>query len=561
MSKIANIVTSFFSIIFTLIISFASLCGYGIIFSLLMHIPIISKDKTFHISRTALLGLPFYVFLGMILHFFLPLNSLLAVFLQSIGLLVCVIFILLNSKNFSKTQNILLIFIPLVFVVSERIFNSSVVYDTGLYHLQTILWNRAEPIVLGLVNLQNRFGFNSTLFVFAAEIGLPKIWLPGIFSVNGLILLLTIAYFLEDSIFCKNKQFEKLFSSITVSLLLLGKIYFLGELGSPGTDLPAMLFCILICYEYVKSVHTNTSHLLIPFLFLLPTIKLSYAAFSIFLLIFLYIQKKLSGKNRVLYFFLTCVFFWMLRGVFLSGCVIYPQEKTCLNLPWSAAASSAINAKEWVYSWARNSEISKEIVLSDMTWIFSWFPRFLTSFEFGYFSWSIVALVVMYQKFKQELKNLRKYFLLFWAMAINSIYWFFTAPDPRFNSGIFLSFSLLLTTQLVYFYVKKKYKKSSIDHITHSVYLTICFVIVVQSIILCTSLLFKADKYYKQSWPSVPVQSVSIKNTVHGDTIYVPINSEQCWASQLPCTPYFNARLHFSKKYYWHIFSKRDVLK
>ena len=96
----------------------------------------------------------------MFLHFLFSIS-----YYLNLLILICSIINLIYLKKFkiislkkkikSKILTVLFYFFCLIILTKSSLF-----YDTGLYHIQTIKWFNEFSLIPGLANLNDRFGFN-----------------------------------------------------------------------------------------------------------------------------------------------------------------------------------------------------------------------------------------------------------------------------------------------------------------------------------------------------------------------------------------------------------------
>jgi hypothetical protein len=127
-------------------------------------------------------------------------------------------------------------------------------HDMGLYHLQTIKWFVQEPLVPGLANLHDRFGFNSIWLTFAALVDLPpKLFASPNFISNALAMFFYgVGIFLSlKSCFKGDVSLSNLFMASTAIPWLSKVAHFMN---SPSPDLPVMLVTFLIINLLILSL-------------------------------------------------------------------------------------------------------------------------------------------------------------------------------------------------------------------------------------------------------------------------------------------------------------------
>ena len=122
-----------------------------------------SKDNIF---RYFWFGLSILILFSELISLFFPLNQIVFI---SFFIIVFIIGIFEFNINTLKIINPLYI-IPIIFVfLSHSWINQPIqLLDTLGYHLNMVKWNHDFGVVTGLVNLQDRFGFNSSFWVLSA---------------------------------------------------------------------------------------------------------------------------------------------------------------------------------------------------------------------------------------------------------------------------------------------------------------------------------------------------------------------------------------------------------
>ncbi len=117
------------------------------------------------------------------------------------------------------------------------------------------------------------------------------------------------------------------------------------------------------------------------------------------------------------------------------------------------------------------------------------------------------------------------------------LFWFFGAPAIRFGEPVFWTPAATLGTLAARRFLDSPGKKRSV--------LLALLVLTVWA--AHPRLLW--DSYFRPSMAvrtlsRLPEPRVAPHLTSSGLTIYMPIDSNQCWNAPLPCSPYFNDTLH-----------------
>lgn len=99
----------------------------------------------------------------------------------------------LRKRNFLKSGIFLIILLVAGLWLSNRAVCLDRMYDTGLYHLSSVHWTTAFPIVPGLGNLHGRLAFNNSYFLYAALLEVGPWTLKSQHLSSGLLLLVLFA--------------------------------------------------------------------------------------------------------------------------------------------------------------------------------------------------------------------------------------------------------------------------------------------------------------------------------------------------------------------------------
>ncbi len=394
-----------------------------------------------------ILGLFFLGMLGVIFHFFLPLTSL----IFRCTVIVCIVagcFILIKTRC-SVTKLDIVSGVVISTILAPLAGSMGPGYDGGLYHLPHQLWLRNESIVIGLANLHGRFGFNSLYEYISASL-----WVKEQFLLLSYLQLSFVVYFLlfliKQTRLTSNTHLALLFG-ITINLALFNKYI---NTAYTYTDLPAgFVFAITFIYGHwllykdqpvLRGEWTIFSILLLSAIFYKISTALLLIWF-VFVIFYRICMKNDSVRECLLGGAIPAGFFliWLLRNVATTGCLLYPESASCLDVPWSAKSHAANNAK-WVTAWARHpgSGLSS---LQDSSWFLNWwlpnhhiFIKKLVST--GLFIGFLYGGIALRARFA-IIKILDMRFIAATGFVLGAfMFWFWKAPTPRFGIGVFILF-------------------------------------------------------------------------------------------------------------------------
>jgi hypothetical protein len=239
---------------------------------------------------------------------------------------------------------------------------------------------------------------------------------------------------------------------------------------------------------------------------------------------------------------------WVLRGYLQSGTPFYPSTFGYIQFPWSMDTEWIEGEASWIYSWARLPNVHPDEVLGNWKWLPTWWDRVRTvkrDFIIPLITGASLLLVGgVLTFFRKQKKSILMEWSILLPIAAALIYWFFSAPDIRFNITIFpllaLCGALIVSSQ---WYALEP--KSSIWKILLNLLLFV--------LISWFHLIFIAQnpgmlrKISTQGYYDPPVAALSEHVTESGLIIWMPDRGDQCWDSPLPCTPYFQSSLRLLK--------------
>jgi hypothetical protein len=343
---------------------------------------------------------------------------------------------IINNKSILFLITVILIVTLLLSVITPQL------YDTYLYHINSIQWNENYKVVPGLANLHDRFGFNSSVFVISAAFSFNFIYEQSLFIINSLSFLFFFIWILKNIIEINN--FKSVF-------LLLFIYYFtnqyLLDISSPGTDLLPNIFIsyllinILLFKEYLKKKWLV--FLILPMFCI--TLKLSTLPIIILSLIVIFRKNNtyLDKIKKTLLFGVLFVLPWIIRNIILSGYLLFPVASIDIfNFDWKVPIENVKLTKDWIYSWARIPfEDSKKVLnMNFFEWFDIWWDKLLLVNK----RFLILAMLSPFIFLINSLlkKNGKGKLIPIGIAFIIMLLWLFTAPDIRFSFSVILFLAL-----------------------------------------------------------------------------------------------------------------------
>jgi hypothetical protein len=522
------------------------------------------------------LGWAATLFIFQILHLFFPLTASVVVPIFAIGIIfsckqVITVFKLGAQKRSTIIEFVIISLIMLILAVwiASRSMLSPENYDSGLYHFNTIRWINSFPIVPGLGNLASRLAFNQSFFVYVAALNLYPFFNHGYAIANSFLFLLTFATFVgflrpvfkRPSILLTSHPFRYL--PALFALPLIGYIALSSKiLSSPEPDLASAFLQLALFVIFVHSIADwiNGQHALNYYAMLLTilaatsvTIKLSNLAFSSIISVFIlaYIWQSAHRRFRdgliILFPGILVIMVWCLRGFLLSGAPLYPSTIGYIPVVWSVPREKVIDTANWIYSWTRQPNVVWTKVLDNWNWFKPWLLKIYEDnktgivypFALSIFFGIINASILLFYR-KRRLNYWEWVILLPVLFAL--IYWFFTAPAPRFANALF--FLMALCMILLFLTTIQKIVNQKVF------VLLLCLVFMAGNLSFIHYAIMERREIKDISlsgYQAITVVPLVKMETQSGLMVYTPETGDQCWDAPLPCTPEFNASLMLRK--------------
>lgn len=443
----------FYLFCFYLLWIFAIL-GWGSVFTSLNRMtPRLSPalPKEICIITYGLLGFTVLAILASIINFFIPISFVFSLVIMLIGIVLFFLNAKIVLEKFSRADFIVL-FILLIYS-SVFIFLKCSDCDTASYHYQNIKWVLESKIPLGLANLHSRFGYHSSWFTLAALLEPAKsITKTPFFLINPILL-----FFYGSAIFFTLNRIK---TNISMpSLFLLLTIYpWLTKLeyahSSPSPDLAVMLLCLFLTYLIIYFFREEDKKNKLALLFIAGilsaftlTIKLSgILYFFLISLIMTFIAFNSSAFYIFLIICLCLILPWLIKGLLISGCIAYPMPWGCFTkLAWSLPKGAALTEARCIKAWAMSPGFAANTVLANWNWFVPWLKVFISR-ELWLVGFFISGLCLSLYSLKNgaERKNLRRLIIPLIFSFLGIVFWFFSAPDPRFGYGALFSTTFIL---------------------------------------------------------------------------------------------------------------------
>jgi hypothetical protein len=427
---------------------------------------------------------------------------------------------------------------------------STLTYDTGLYHAQSIRWIESYPAIPGLANLHDRLGFNSNLFLLAAFWGFAdEGWFA--YQAPGLII------FVSFSIYCLYLMNKSRWAFALSGVVAAGFLfYLLVEQGiivwfvSPTADLSSTFLSwtiFLLAMEKLESPDLTQLDVKTIAIFTLGlfdmSVKLSAAPILLISLYFLWkIKPGISLRNLAWLALFGVVIFlpWLARNVIISGYLVFPlYQLDILNVDWKVPYETARHTAELVTSWGRIPYEDPALVISMKfsQWFPEWYRRTLPPADFYLINSISVASILLgvFMFFDHQIRGrVRRYGAVYGVLTIWAFYWFIQSPSPRFGYGFLVTLLFVVCSPMMEYFLYKVKMPTNI------------FVLLMQIALILYAFKFetgfsaKSWKHYLDSYKPYPVVETS-PVTIGSMVLFIPSVNDiyaQCWYEAFPCAPF-----------------------
>jgi hypothetical protein len=525
----------------TFAIIFTTLYSYGYFSSKIF-------EKETDIFLKILIGYTFVGTITLISHFFYKINNEFSFFIIFLSL---VIFYLKKKLLFKKEFFIfflLLIFLsPLFFGFSDHPI------DTNMYHHPYVSYLKSEKIIIGIANIEFRFGHISFLQYVQAALTNDYLHNSSLASIN---IIFYIAFIL--SIYQKinlEKKFSLIFLiQILVSCFILIKFARYREFGNDLIPLLVALYFFIWIFEEISKKKTKSKTLYnlgLPFMAFMFAHKISFTFVVFIFFIFFRNKTYRFWKNYNKYyfiFFLVFFIFWLLKNYFHTSCLAYPVEFTCIpNLifqlngmsdPFNASYLSEIWAKGFIDhpNW---QNINLEIFVQGFNWVPTWINNhFIKILEIIS---PLVILIILSSiglylnksyitKKKFSFKNNTNYFYLLIYVFFGLFLWFYNAPVFRYGSFYIIAFIIILYVLSINFFLKIK-GFSNLRYFKNIFILCLVF-FVFKNI----NRIYKSDNYFFPKTAVVNIEKEFDKINFDGLILSRPNNLGVCYYTKFICS-------------------------
>ena len=450
-------------------------------------------------------------------------------------------------------------------LLASRAIGPSLVSDTGLYHLTSIRWIAEFPVVPGLGNLYGRLAFNQSHFLYAALLE-GTLWYGRSFHfANGILVLVLVAHVFASgrAVVMAGRQWQvrDLFLALfTLPVLLMTTS---GYASSASPDIAVYGLGVLICSKLLelaesKPRSTQELHFSLACVAILSalglTVKLSFAVTgAVGTCVALYlclrrVSEPRRGPHKALALtaisWLAFVVPWVARGVILSGYPAYPSPRGAFDVPWRVPREEAVRVLGITRGAARGPVDRWQEALEGWSWLAPWMRNMVRTRRTlvhcvapltAAVSACVFTLLSGVMRRTWYRVSWRKWLALApWLAGI--VFWFFTAPDPRYAGSAFW----ILAAGAASLVLDRFREGPPAEPSRRAALALLC----VSAVLALThfALHFRHNPVLPPPGPDrgfypAPAANVTQCVTEWGLRLNVPKEGTLCWDAPLPCTP------------------------
>jgi len=534
--------------------------GYGSFFYFFSFNNKIFSEKEHY--EQSIFGIIFISFLGVIINFFIPINKLVGTIFLLLGIILFLIFFLKN-----KYKKEILKYISLsAFIVLILTFSSNVNRpDAGLYHLPFISILNEEKIIIGLANINFRFGTNSIIQYLSAFYN-NYLFNTAYITIPASIIFTNYLILNYKKIFL-NLQKRNYRTSIVLFCLLIFSFYSFNNYTKYGNDVPAHIFYFIIIIFWLEANKNYSNNLFFKIsylsIFLFSLKAFMFLALIFPVLIFTIIKNKknlLINKNSFIIFIF--ILSWLIKSLLTSGCFLYPVSQTCIkNLKIYDHEKTILESRSgeaWAKDWVNQSKNNEKLNFIDYNKNFNWTKTWsqnhlhiiyekIIPFIIFLFILSIIFFIKFYIIKKRIFTNDKSkdfnIYSLFLISFIFSIIWFIKFPLYRYGLS-FIIITIILGYSLIISKLTKYFSKNNLKNI----FIPIIFIAFISFSIKNFHRIIsnKHKDYANYPWSRIYSLDENKENKIqkfikiqdNQNFLYFYSNGELCMYGNAPCSNY-----------------------
>ncbi len=336
--------------------------------------------------------------------------------------------------------------------------SGTMIYDSDMYHAQSIRWIEEYGVVKGLGNLHLRFAYNSSVFCASALYSMKFVFGQSMHTLSGYFaFLLSMSVLRIGKCVRRRRLLWSDFARIAAAYYMT---HICDEVVSPASDYPAMCLVFMIVIAWLEQLESEEKDKIAPYALLcvagVYAVSVKVTVGLLLLLVikpaYLLIREK-RVKEIFLYIGMGVLILapWMTRTVLISGYLLYPYPALDLfNVDWKIPAYLAKQDAAEIKVYGRNLYY---VEYADMP-LTEWFPQWLNGQQAAarlmiLADIASVGLLIL-GSVACLIKRAWKYLdalLVMWAVSASYMLWQLSAPLVRYG----YAYILLVPTLMVGF--------------------------------------------------------------------------------------------------------------
>ncbi|MFI5131580.1 MAG: LIC_10190 family membrane protein [Chitinophagales bacterium] len=429
--------------------------------------------------------------------------------------------------------------------------------DTESYHIQMIKWADEYGTVPGIVNLHERFGFNSSWFI-SISFFIPDTHQLNFYTLlNGVISFWFCSFLAGQLSHLLARKESKSISSLDLAVILVLFFCLFGWPMIRGNSMTAnydFITTFIVSVLFIKLLQkgketTNnpfrTEWIIWPvYLFTVRIVNYPLLLLSLYGFYFLLKSRQWRHVTLLAGIALCLVLPFIARNIMVSGYPFYPSAAfNIFNVDWKADTRIMHGLVDYIQYYNRVNEmfipIEETAKLRFPDWVVEWF-RYMFMYDKPLVVTGLAGFLlslVFIKKFVRIFSLPLRFFVIILGMQLLS--WFFIAPDPRFAYGCLLCGVMLVPILLLN-------KRTIIINGKILYFVCICLL---TAILVYVALKPGRNKEYQNflvpyRLPQPPVSEIIIDNIRLNVPERVLGNwNPRCYATDLPCLYIIDPRL------------------
>jgi hypothetical protein len=447
--------------------------------------------------------------------------------------------------------------------LSNQAVSQRMTWDSGIYHLGTIRWTSAYPIVPGLGNLFTRLAFNQSYFLYAALLDVGPWSQHTQHLCNGLLLLALLAQMLWSGFRLLEPGRAWRVGDLFQVLLLAAWLRQAASMvsSSPTPDGAVFALGIVITAVLLQVLDAQESggeseSLLLTAILLLAmialTVKLTIGALGgVAALIALvnWLAPREGRKARLrqairltVLLAATVIAPWMARGVILSGYPLFPIPVLPAPVEWRIPFDIAVTDARWAYAMTRIPAVTWERVVDLGDWFSPWLRRLLQMPFDILIPLAIVLLAAPVGLAFARARGVKRVWWVLLPPLVSILLWFIVVPEPRYlGASLWALGAAALALALS---SAPNLDRAAIAPVIPCLALALC-------LLPANDITLYYAPRYREGFSPIPRAEPAQFVTDSGLLLHVARNGPQgdeCWDAPLPCTPYPLAELRLRRE-------------